>query len=57
MSEQTIQRRAANIRQQWTRSERKQRAAVSDIRCLDLLVRIASSNTRLGSNWPTKTSA
>jgi hypothetical protein len=57
MSEQTIRRRAASIRQHWTRSERKQRAVASDLRCLDLLVRIATGARCSGSNWPTKSSA
>jgi hypothetical protein len=52
MSEKTIRKRAADIRQSWTKNERRQRALASQRRCLDLLVRIST-----GTAWSTKQSA
>jgi hypothetical protein len=56
MSEQTIQRRAATVRRTWTGNERRQRALVSDRRCLDLLLRITTGKG-CGPVWSTKTPA
>jgi hypothetical protein len=49
MSEQTIRKRAADIRRSWTKSERRQRAITGQRRSLDLLVRIST-----GAAWSTK---
>jgi hypothetical protein len=48
MSEQTIRKRVADIRRSWTKSERRQRALASQLRCLDLLVRISKNPTWSG---------
>jgi hypothetical protein len=37
MSQKTIQMRAAEIRRNWSRGERKTRAAMGERRCLELL--------------------
>jgi hypothetical protein len=58
MSTQTIRERAAEVRRNWTRSERRQRANASDRRCLELLLRIGGvPMDRRGRTWSTKTSA
>jgi len=46
MSQQTIQRRAAAVRQTWSRRERRHRAQASQRRCWELLVRIAGLDGR-----------
>ena len=42
MSQQVLHQRAASIRQTWSNRERQQRAVASDLRCLDLLIRLAT---------------
>ena len=57
MSHQAVCHRAADIRQTWSRNERWRRAVASDLRCLDLLVRITASRDRRTLNWSAKPSA
>jgi hypothetical protein len=55
MSEQTIQKRAATIRRDWSRKEQMQRAVASDQRCLNLLLRLtvgAGQGAAWGSRRP-----
>lgn len=40
MSQETLLRRAASIRKTWSRTERQRRAVASDLRCLELIVRL-----------------
>lgn len=40
MSEKTIQKRAAEIRQAWSRNERQQRAAMGERRCAELIWKV-----------------
>lgn len=57
MSQQAIRERAAEVRRTWTRAELSQRATASNLRCIDLVIRLASGSQPRTPNWHAKTSA
>ena len=57
MSQEVLHQRAAKIRKNWSRSERRQRAVASDIRCLELIIRLATGRERRPAHAYAKTSA
>ncbi len=57
MSHEVLHQRAAKIQQNWSRSERRQRAVTSDIRCLDLIIRLATGRECRPAPAYAKTSA
>jgi hypothetical protein len=42
MSQDVLRRRAAQVRESWSNSERRLRSIASDVRCLDLIVRMTT---------------
>jgi len=57
MSQETIERRAAQVRRSWSQRERRHRAQASQRRCFDLLMRIASGLDCRGVAWSGKSPA
>lgn len=42
MSQDVLRQRAAKVRQNWSRGDRRERAVASDVRCLELIIRLAT---------------
>ena len=57
MSQDVLRQRAAKVRQNWSRNERRQRAVASDIRCLELIIRLATGRDCRPAHAYAKTSA
>jgi hypothetical protein len=57
MSQDVLRQRAAKVRQNWSRNERRQRAVASDIRCLELIIRLATGREYRPAPVYVKTSA
>ena len=57
MSQEVLHQRAASIRKSWSRNERRERAVASDVRCLDLIIRLATGRDCRPAHAYAKTSA